>query len=407
MKTFHRRIKYAVITVCALVLCRMVSMYPVYRETLQEYFGIGDRIWGFLLSISTGAGLITVLIGGQLVDRWGPRRVIRVACVGVATAFLGIAFCGDSWVLFVVSLGLYGMMIRPFVIAVSNYLIQLFPARRRRMLSLNFAGTSAGGMLYPAVAEMLLGLSVSVPAVTFAMVFHGPFLVGALVVLLVSLLYRQRKSLGSTDRGSDKPWEWRDLLIGPRCLPLVGLLVLHGTADTTITLWMSRFLGSDVFSSQPIGPGYVVASRAVAYLIARGLLAILPEDFGRRAFLVFPGILGGIIIIVGILSRNYLVMAGAYFLGAFIWSAEYPAMLGRLADEETDKFGAAMALQQLLASGVIFLGLNGMGMLVEYVGEAAMWKAMLLPASAFPIIGIGGTLWILFVGNASRHGAAR
>ena len=395
----RRRLQYGIFTVVVLILCRAVAMLPVFRETLQQYLDIGDRIWGFLLSVNSGAGLFTVLFAGVLVDRWGARRVLRMSLVGVAIALGCLASVGANWGLVAMALALYGMALRPLGVAVSSYLVQLFPENRRRVLSLNFAGTSVGGMMFPAIAEGLLHLSRSVPVITFAMIFHGPFALAALVVLGFNFFYRRRASFAHNGKAPRNNWQWRDMLVEARFFPLIALMVLHGTADSVLHLWMARFLGSDSFVAHPLGPGYVISGYAVAYVVSRTTLGLLPENFGRKAFMVIPGVPGGGVMITGILSRNYLLTAGGYVLGAFLWSAEYPAMLSLLADEQSERFGAALSLHQLLGAAGIFLGLNGMGYLVSIIGEASMWKAMLLPACVFPVVGIGAALWLLFFGR--------
>jgi MFS family permease len=200
------------------------------------------------------------------------------------------------------------------------------------------------------------------------------------------------------------------MVLERRFWPVIALMVLHGTVDSILHLWMARFLGSGAFAARPIGPGYVISGYAVAYVVSRTVLGMIPEDFGRRVFMVIPGLLGGGVMILGILSHNYLLTAGGYVLGAFLWSAEYPAMLSLLAHEQPDRFGAVLSLHQLLCAGAVFLGLNGMGYLVSGLGEASMWKAMLIPACGFPIVGLGAGVWLLLYGNNLRpvkHESAR
>ncbi|MFP4175750.1 MAG: MFS transporter, partial [Candidatus Brocadiia bacterium] len=384
------------VTVLLLILCRIAGMLPVFRDVLQDYLGIGDEIWGFLLSTRTGAGLFTVLIGGVLVDRWGPRRVIRLGLIGVAISLGLLALAGPVWAAVAGALALYGMAVRPLGVAINSYLIRLFPDNRRRVLSLNFAGTSVGSMMFPALAEGLLHVSRQSPSVSFGMVFHLPFGLAAAMIFGASFLYTKRTSLGSGQDSDVEGWEWKDLLLPGRLYPIILLMTLHGTADSVLLGWMARVLGSESFAGQPIGPGYVISARAVSYVVSRSILGFVPEDKGRKVLIILPGILGGAALIGGLLSRSYLLTAGGYVLGAFLWSAEYPAMLSIIADEKPGQFGSALSLSQLLSAGAIFLSMNGMGLLVSHLGEPQMWQGLLIPAAAFPVIGISAGFWILF-----------
>ena len=111
--------------------------------------------------------------------------------------------------------------------------------------------------------------------------------------------------------------------------------------------------------------------------------------------MIVPGLAGGGALIAGILTRSYLFTALGYVLGAFLWSAEFPVMLSMLAHETEDRFGAAMAMQQMVVALLAFIGLNAMGLLVARVGGAGMWKAMLVPAGVFPCIGLGAAIWMV------------
>jgi cobalt/nickel transport system permease protein len=139
------------------------------------------------------------------------------------------------------------------------------------------------------------------------------------------------------------------LQLGPTSVHLVlaGLIGLHGTADTTLNIWMSRFLESRSFHAQPFAPGLVLSGFALSYLLSRAVLATMPDHFGRRAMMVLPGLVGGSIALGGILSRSYVLTAGGYVLGAFCWSAEYPTMVSAILRHDRRRFGAAMAVAGL------------------------------------------------------------
>ncbi len=388
------------------MFCQGMKMIPVYRNTLQGYFQIGDDAFGLFLSVMTGAGVFTVLPGGMLVDRYGPRRVLRVTLAGVACAFALVAASGKSWTMLVIAAGVSGLSLRPLIVAVNSYLLALFPNHRRRALSFNFAGTSVGALFFPAIAEGLLQVSDSIQAVSFPMILHGPYVALAPLILAAGFLYRKRTALG--DHSSTKnvpPWSFRNVLIAPRYFFIVVLMLMHATADTVIHLWMPRFLGGEAFPSTPIGPGYVLSGFAVAYICARITLGILPEHFGRRTLLVLPGVLGGAVFIAGILSRDYWLTAGGYVVGAFLWSVEFPSMLSLLGYEEPRRFGAAMSFFSMLSCVSAFICLNGVGQVATTIPGEAFWKIMLVPATVFPCISIGALLWLLKFGHtlSSTH----
>jgi len=78
LSTHPRRLKYAAFGIVLATLCGYRSVLPVFRDELEHSLSIGDAQFGLMFSISSLTAITTVLIGGWLVDRWGPGRVLRV-----------------------------------------------------------------------------------------------------------------------------------------------------------------------------------------------------------------------------------------------------------------------------------------------------------------------------------------
>lgn len=392
------RIKWAVIILTLMVMCRYYSVLPVFRDTLQDYLHIGDQLYGLMFSIGLVGGLVMVLPGGYMVDRRGPLSVIRLAIPGVAAAFLIIALAGMSWWTIGLALALGQMMIRPLGISVNSFLVQLFPHVKRRIISLNFVAMSGGEFIFPALAEVLLLTAQKNEKVTFAMVLHIPFALMACALVAGSLIFVSRIPFATKPEKSPK-----NIISGfhfrPQTWFLIFLAGAHALFDSMLFYWWARFLDSDAFADQPVAPGFIMSGFAVAYFTSRMSLAMLPENFWRRRLMVLPGILGGLTLIAGILSQNYLITGIAYILGGLIWSAEFPTFVSRIAEESRDKFGAAIGLQQMLGAGLTAVGITCIGFLVDFVGEPAMWSVMLIPAFGFVVLGMAGLVWTLKYGK--------
>lgn len=395
-RRFKLHVLYAATITCVAVLAGYKGVLPVFRSHLKDYLDIGDAGFGLLFSVGYLPGLVSVLLGGQLIDYWGPRRVIRICLTGVGSAMLVVAVGGQRFWAFLLATAISGSFNGPLFIAISAYLGKLFPRNQRQVISLNLASTSVGGMMFPLVAEGLLALAASGDTVGFAHVLHLPFLLVGALLLALSFVYR-RPAVASGARAmpgeNGRRWSRRDLLLPRRAFLLAVLIALHGVSDTTLHAWMARFLESASFAAQLIKPGVVLSGFALSYLIARVCLALLPDRVARRALVVVPGLLGGGILIAGILSRSYLFTAGGYVLGALCWSCEYPAIVSTLMRHDRRRFGAALAMSGMMAALALFIGMNAMGWMIERLGEARMWQAMLLPACGFPLVGIGGWFW--------------
>ena len=390
-----KHLGYALFISLLMVMTAYVAVLPVFGSHLQNYLGIGDATFGLIFSLGALAGIGLALIGGPLVDRLGAVRMIRYGLRGVAAGMILLALPGAHWQVIMAGCTVCSIASGSLVIAVYRYLVQLFPRDRRRVLALTLAICSGGGILLPLIAEGLLLLSRNVQGLSFATVLHGPFAVIAVVVLAASTSFRGGKRRAIGESKNTKPLvNWHSLILPLPIAWLVFMLGLHGAADTTLMVWMPRFLGSATLTDHPLVPGVVISAYSLSYLVARSLLALLPEDWGRRRLLVLPGLLGGGVLIAGILFHNFWLAAGGYVLGAFLWSSEYPAIQGVIAERDRRHFGAALALVGVPGGILGFALIHGTGLLAAAVGERNLDLAILLPALCFPLVGLAGALWV-------------
>lgn len=390
----QRHYRYAVTVSALAVLATYTGILPVFRAHLQGYLKIGDAQFGLLFSVAPLAGALAVLGGGVLLNRLGAVRLIRFSLWGVAAGMLLLAAAGARWPAMLAGVTLCTLAAGPFAIAMNAYLTRLFPRDRRRILALSLAMGSAGGIALPLLAELLLSLSARWPEITFGLILHGPFLIVGLVLVAAGFAYRGRPLAAHPARPAPSPWEWRQFRLPLPVAWLVVLLALHTATDCTLGTWMPRFLESRCFSTHPLAPGVVLAGMAAAYLVSRSGLTLLPESWGRRTLLVLPGLLGGGMFVTGVVTRSFGLTVGGYLLGAFLWSAEYPAMLGATAERGRRHFGTAMALAQVLSGLLTAVLIYGLGQWVAQQGEERMWQGMAVLGGGFLGVGLGGALWL-------------
>ena len=390
----RRHYRYALAVSLLFVLTQYVNVLPIFRDRLQSYLAVSGGHMALIFGIGPLAGALAVLAAGPMLNRVGPVRMIRLALLGQAAGMILVAACGGRWLPVLLGAAVCGLFAGPLAIAMSAYLTGLFPRDRRKILSLGLAVVGIGGITVPLAAELLLKLSAGAAGPSFGLALRGPFLALGTVLALASLGYRSRRAAAGRRVGPSRPWTGRQFLLPLPALWLVGLMALHGGADNAIYTWMPRFLDSGGFASHPLVPGLVLAAMALAYLVSRSLLAFVPEAWGRRALLVLPGLLGGGAFLAGVLSRSFWLTAGGYVLGAFLWSAEYPTMLGTLAGCGKRHFGPALALAQvltgLLTSALVF----GAGRSIGWLGDGNSWPVMAVLAGGFLLVGSGGGLWL-------------
>jgi len=400
----RRRLAYAAMAIVIWTLPQIRGTLSVFRDGLQSYLDISIDQFGLLISIGSVTGMVGSLLAGRLVDRHGPRVVLRVCLVGAAA---GLAMAGlvDRWLLLLAALALTALFAMPLWIASQAYLVRLFPTRRRRVLSLSLVAMSLTGIAVPLLAEGLLHLHRTHPAVRFGTILHVPFAVVAVLLAGAVVLYRPGKSLARPKPAPLPAGPASRRLHVPGAMLLVGALAVHGTCDTSAMLWMPRVLGSSSYLHRPLPPGVVTAGFSVAYVLARGLLSLLPEHFGRRVMIIAPGAVGGALFLAGVLSRSQSATAACYVLGGFCWSFEFPAILSTLAGGDGRRFGASLGMMSVGAGLGTFALANVMGVLAKSLGEPWLWMVLILPACGFGLVSLIGAVWVLRFGRCAGQNA--
>ncbi len=389
----RRHLGYALGLSTVSSLAQYVNVLPIFRESLQKYLGIGDGRFGLIFSVGPLLGMASVLAAGMYLERWGPVAMIRWALSGTAAGMAVLAVAGGHWLPVLVGCALCAMAAGPLNIAVNAYLTRLFPRHRRRIISLNLAIGGAGSMAIPLAAEGSLWLAANVSRLTFGQIWRSAFAIVALFLLAVSWRYRGQG--GRRRAGAEKATSiWRYIILPPPIFSLAFLVAAHGAVDNAIYIWLPRILSSSAFAHPLAAPGLVLSSFSLAYLVSRFLLSLVPAESGRKAFLIFPGLLGGGIFAAAIASGDARLAALGYVVGGFLWSAEYPALLSALAGLDQRRFGAAMALGQILGGPLTFALIAGTGSIAANIGEPRLGELLFALSSGFCLAGLGGALWL-------------
>ena len=376
-----------------------VSALPLFAVELQEYFGLSLIQLGLLFSIGIIPGTIASALGGISVDIWGARRILRFCLIGVSIG-AGLMAVGVHWTLMLLAVVVYKVSFSSLEIGSSKYITRLVPERRRRYLTINLLIGSAAAMLIPLLVELLLWVRRANPAIEFKYVLHGPFALLAVVVVVgAALVLRRGPVAGRAAKRSVKLKNWRDLILPLPTVILVIMLASHWTCDAVFAAWMPRFLASKSFGTMLIVPGIIISLRALAYVVSRIILACLPENFGRRALIIVPGILGGTIFVVCVLLRRYEAMVIGFPLAAFCWSVQCPVLVAKISHRSPENLGSALGVVSVVSGVGSFALINAIGALAAYLGEQKMWIAMMPLGMVHVAIGVTGAIWTLVWGR--------
>jgi MFS transporter, OFA family, oxalate/formate antiporter len=131
--------------------------FPVFYSPLIQEFGWSRAqvTAGFAVSIVVIGPLFGVL-GGILIDRFGPKRILLFGLFAAGAAFAGYGFMSALWMFYL----LYFMQTAGYVTAgpIPNQVLisRWFDRWRGRAMALAYVGAGVGGALAPVLAQFLI-----------------------------------------------------------------------------------------------------------------------------------------------------------------------------------------------------------------------------------------------------------
>ena len=387
---------YVVLLSCiAMVYCYSGGALPVLGPKLTGYFGITIGQFGVLLAVPTLVSIIPFAVAGPMADRWGTKRMLLVAFLGIAVSF-GLCAGGTRLPVFAA-----GMLMTEFFGSVAyvcfpTYLTRLYPASHRRVFSLVHMITSLPSVVIPLVVGRLI---TGFPK-HFHYVLHAPYALAGALLVLGAIFFRRAPS--DAPKANDPAEERPSLKAGLRLLSrpimllIVLLAVLHGVSDVVFMKWFPIY-ATKQFGEALKHPGDVLMLYGLAYVISRGVLALVPERWGQRALLIVPPFLGGGILLVCLLVNSPRLMFWGFPVAAFAWSLEYPTLLSEASRRAPQYVGSLLALitmaMQPFAAGATAL----VGALISAISQAeptAPWwmqdlrLAMIISPLGFILFGL-------------------
>jgi MFS family permease len=388
-------------------LVQYISVLGVFGPRLQQHFGITNRQLGTLFSCATVGSLLVLPFVGLAVSTLGVRRVAQASAIAAGG---GMLLCGAGRGLEVFEVGVIvvGASASILSVAATSLLVALYPASKRRILSVTMAAMSLPGIVFPLLAQYLLSLVPSGDRQAFSRVLQGSFALAGVALLAGGAVFGRARFVGQSSPTSEPVFLGLRGLKSWPTLVIVFLAALHGAADQVLYQWLPRFM-SGRFATLPIAPGVALSLAGVAYVVGRSLQAALPEGKGQRLFLVLPGLCGGTIMLFALWKAGPLAVGVLYPVAALIWCVEYPALISEIAFTSAGHFSTVLAGANLSQYLLGVVGTNAAGWLVDRTGSLPLG---LTPAACgfilFGVIagvtGIGRRAPLQELGQKSGHG---
>ncbi|HZW28564.1 MAG TPA: MFS transporter [Trueperaceae bacterium] len=335
----QRRRTLFVASAAFLALGGLVSLYGPLFPALRERFGVGVDQVGAVVSAHFVGSLAAVVVTGELIRRFGYRRVLTVGAALLALGLAGLA-PAPSWALFLTAAGVAGVGFGAVQVAVNLLVARTFLGGAASALNLINAVFGAGAVLSPVLVA------------AFAPRPEPPMWALTAVAALVLVAVR---TLGAVPEpgaraGAAEPVAWGAL--GAFVLLYFGYV----SAEVGVTSWSTEHLTPSLGAAAAAAvPGVYWGTLTVGRLVAAAV-----------ASRVRPGRL-----LLYCLAGAVLALLGALYTPAA------PVMYGVV----------GLALAPTFATGLAWLT-ERMPRRAEQVSPAVFAAASVGPIATAPLIGV-------------------
>ncbi|MFB3923451.1 MAG: MFS transporter [Terriglobia bacterium] len=324
--------------------------YPVFYPSLVESLGFtrAQVTQGFLYGFVV-VGLVLGFLAGVLIDRFGPREVIRFGIGFVGLSMVAMGWMTTLWQYYalciteVVGYVLTGPI--PNQVLISNW----FRARRGRAMGVAYLGLGAGG----AVAPLLIGGLIERVGWRQAFIIVGILILVVLFPVAQWLTRSKPSELGLEVDGTSQVGEgtpaaatpsvdWRSATRSRNFWLIIGGATLTIGAIGTVSQHLILFLKDQQFvtaQATRMASGLLIAS-----LAGRVIVGYYADRFSKKNVMALFYLLLGLAIPLLFLAPNRIAIWAFVVIFGFAMGADY--MLIPLVTAEC--FGLA-ALGKLLA----------------------------------------------------------
>ncbi|MCD8504690.1 MAG: MFS transporter [Burkholderiaceae bacterium] len=251
----------ATLMIQALVAMALITL-PVVAPVVSEAINVSTTYVGFYVAVVYAAAMVSSIMGGSFVKRWGALRLSQISLLLTAA---GLILCALPWpITIVVGAVLIGLGYGPVTPSSSHLLIKTTPPERMSLVfSIKQTGVPVGGML----AGLL------VPSMEVLMGWQAAFVMVALFCVLCALAVSPLRTQLDEDRNpAIRPSLIKSFIepiklvfAQPSLRILAAVSFLFAITQLSLTTYLVTFLYED------LGWGLIAAGVALTVAQAAGV----------------------------------------------------------------------------------------------------------------------------------------
>ena len=360
-KNISKRRWLVLLFACLTNLCLgSVYAWSVFAAPMAEYLGtitgtgITTADLAIVYTVANSVGPITMISGGWINDRFGPKKVILTGGVMFGCGMI-LAGLSTSVGMLMVTYGLLGGLGLGMAYGCTiSCCVKFFPDKRGLIGGLTTAAYGFSSVLLPPMINLL----VEKVQVKMAFILVG---ITFLVIISVSSLFMFSCPDGFVPEGwkapekqaggqKEKDKDWKEMLKSP-IFYLMILLLMSGAFSGMMIISQASAVGMEMIGLSVAAAGIAVSVLALFNSFGRILAGFLSDKIGRVQTLTLACFLsvGGIVLLY-LCGKGDLIL---FYIGISIVGICFGAFMGVFPGFTADQFGAA---HNSVNYGIMFIG---------------------------------------------------
>jgi len=358
-KNISKRRWLVLLFACLTNLCLgSVYAWSVFAAPMAEYLGtitgtgITTADLAIVYTVANSVGPITMISGGWINDRFGPKKVILTGGVMFGCGMI-LAGLSTSVGMLMVTYGLLGGLGLGMAYGCTiSCCVKFFPDKRGLIGGLTTAAYGFSSVLLPPMINLL----VEKVQVKMAFILVG---ITFLVIISVSSLFMFSCPDGfvpegwkapEKQAGGQKDKDWKEMLKSP-IFYLMILLLMSGAFSGMMIISQASAVGMEMIGLSVAAAGIAVSVLALFNSFGRILAGFLSDKIGRVQTLTLACFLsvGGNVLLY-LCGKGDLIL---FYIGISIVGICFGAFMGVFPGFTADQFGAA---HNSVNYGIMFIG---------------------------------------------------
>lgn len=312
-----------------------VGVWAVLLADLASSLSLSPGVLGVALTCQSAAGVVALLVGGRIADRFGRRPVLVVGVAGTGVYFLLLAFVESYPALLAVLI--FSGVVSLYDLACNSLGGDYERQHDAKAMTLFHAGFSGSG----ALGALGSGVALSV-GVGFGEIY---VLTGAAMLLLAAASLRMPlpRRISEAEGREVSPRRAFALLRVPSVLACAAIIFMCFSTDAALEGYTSIYL-RDLLGAGALLGGFGLASLYFAGAVSRLFSAAAILRFGERKILIASGVVAALGLGLALATNMPSVAAVGLLLVGAALAPVAPIISSITARAVPDNSGQAMSL---------------------------------------------------------------